>query len=370
MKKNSGKKSARPSPKGRPSGPKAPIAKSASSSKPRPPAKPKKAEPRVKKSKPAPAAQRDHDGGDGDVSEDAIQQGADRAFSWYPGHMVKAKRELEANLKLADAVLLMLDARAPIVTRHPELEELLRQKNTPFVLVLNKADLAQDFETERWRIHLKEQGYKVVEMSALRGQGTGPLTPMLAQLEREINQKRANKGLLPRDPRLMVAGLPNSGKSTLLNRLVGKGRFKAGKKPGLTRGAQWVAVAGRYQLLDTPGILYPRIEGDKALAILSAIGSVRRDVLPMATVARRLLHELNKRDRLLELLPRFDEVPEQQWIEAPLDCLAQSWGFIGGDTQERRAFDRFLNLFPERPFRVTWQTAPQPKAPESDDATP
>lgn len=281
----------------------------------------------------------------------------DRAFSWYPGHMVKAKRELENNLKLTDAVLLMLDARAPLSTSHPELEQILKQRNTPFVLVLNKSDLAEEAETERWRRELQSRGYNVVEMSALKGHGTGPLTPMLSKLEKELTEKRANKGLLPRDPRLMVAGLPNSGKSSLLNRLVGQGRFKAGKKPGLTRGAQWVSVAGRYQLLDTPGILYPRIEGRKALAVLSAIGSVRRDVLPWAEVARELLIELRDRGRLFELLPRFESLEEKIWMEQPLESLAESWGFIdkGGEHQTRRAFDRFLNLFGERAFRVTWQ---------------
>ncbi len=148
-------------------------------------------------------------------AEDEVRQGADRAFSWYPGHMVKAKRELESNLKLADAVLLMLDARAPTATRHPELEEILRQRYTPFLLVLNKSDLADAKETERWRTHLKAQGFKVVEMSALKGQGTGPLTPMLDQLEKETNERRANKGLLPRNSRLMVAGPPNSCASTV-----------------------------------------------------------------------------------------------------------------------------------------------------------
>lgn len=286
----------------------------------------------------------------------------DRAFSWYPGHMVKAKRELENNLKLTDAVLLLLDARAPESTSHPELEEILKTRNTPFVLVLNKSDLAEESETQSWRKKLTERGYKVVEMSALKGHGTGPLTPMLTKLEKELTEKRAAKGLLPRDPRLMVAGLPNSGKSTLLNRLVGQGRFKAGKKPGLTRGAQWVTVAGRYQLLDTPGILYPRIEGQKALAVLSAIGSVRRDVLPWADVARELLKELEARGRLLELLPRFSEVSPTAWNESPLETLAQSWGFTdqGGDQQVRRAFDRFLNLFTEKSFRITWQRVPGP----------
>ncbi len=289
------------------------------------------------------------------------QSGADkpqeRAFSWFPGHMVKAKRELEANLKLADAVLLMLDARAPLSTRHEELEQILNDRSSPFVLVLNKSDLAEEEQTQRWKTHLKSLGHMVVEMSALKGRGTGPLTPLLKELEDQINQKREAKGVLPREPRLMVAGLPNSGKSTLLNRLVGKTRFKAGKKPGLTRGAQWVKVAGRYLLLDTPGILYPRIEGDDALSYLAAIGSVRRDVLPQQKVARRLLEELADRGRLAELLPTLEPDPEAQWRRTPLASLAQLWGF-DPDADQRRAFERFLNLFTKKSFRVTWQTAP------------
>lgn len=283
-----------------------------------------------------------------------------KGFSWYPGHMVKAKRELENNLKLTDAVLLMLDARAPMLTRHPELEEILKQRSSPFVLVLNKADLAEEAETERWRQHLKSDGFKVVEMSALKGRGTGPLTPMLDQLEKEVNEKRARKGLLPRDVRLMVAGLPNSGKSTLLNRFVGRGRFKSGKKPGLTRGAQWVTVAGRFQLLDTPGILYPRIDGESALSVLAALGSVRRDILPMVTVARTLMQELDRRGRLLELVPALEGVSSEAWTAEPLVRLAQVWNFVesGDDQQTRRAFDRFLNLYVEKGFRITWQPVP------------
>lgn len=297
---------------------------------------------------------------DTEPPEDQVVQTSERAFSWYPGHMVKAKRELEQHLKLTDAVLLMLDARAPQLTRHPELEQMLTQRSSPFVLVLNKSDLAEEEHTERWRAHLKAQGHKVVELSALRGHGAGPLTPMLDQVAREVNAKRANKGLLPRVPRLMVAGLPNSGKSTLLNRLVGQGRFKAGKKPGLTRGTQWVSVAGHYQLLDTPGILYPRIEGELALALLAALGSVRRDILPQTDVARRLLQELSRRGRLAALLPGMRELKESDWRDDPLTCLAQAWGFSDPETQTQRAFDRLLNLFSERTFRISWQTVEAP----------
>lgn len=280
-----------------------------------------------------------------------------RAFSWYPGHMVKAKRELEANLKLADAVLLMLDSRAPVSTRHPELEEILNQRSTPFVLVLNKIDLAEPEKTKLWREHLKAGGHYVVEMNSLQGRGPGALSSLLQRVDNDINGKRKKKGLLPREPRLMVAGLPNSGKSTLLNRLVGKTRFKAGKKPGLTRGAQWVRVANRYQLLDTPGILYPRIEGERSLSVLAATGQVKRDVLPQEKVAACLLGLLRDRNRLQDFLPELAELPEADWQKAPLLRLVDIWSFQSkGDSEPtRRAFERLLNLLTDKKLPITWE---------------
>ena len=286
---------------------------------------------------------------------------SERAFSWYPGHMVKAKRELEQNLKLADAVLMMLDSRAPISTRHPDLEKILLNRNAPFVFVLNKSDLSEPKKTEAWRKHLKANGYKVVEMNALQGRGTGPLTPILDQLEKEINAKRERKGLLGREPRLMVAGLPNSGKSTLLNRIVGKGRFRAGKKPGLTRGAQWVKVAGRYLLLDTPGILYPRIDGERALSVLAAIGSVRRDILPQEKVTTCLFRELHEYGKLYDVVPELKDFEPEEIFKSPLLSLCQAWNMADAHDQpeERRAFERFLNLFSEKGCRITWEPVPE-----------
>lgn len=282
---------------------------------------------------------------------------SERAFSWYPGHMVKAKRELEQNLKLADAVLLMLDSRAPVSTRHPELEAILKNRSTPFALVLNKIDLAEPQETARWRASLKESGQFVVEMNSLQGRGPGPLTSLLQRLDKEINDKREKKGLLAREPRLMVAGLPNSGKSTLLNRLVGKTRFKAGKKPGLTRGAQWVKVSNRYQLLDTPGILYPRIEGERSLSVLAATGQVKRDVLPQEKVTAKLLSLLQERGRLLDFLPEL-EGREAELKHSPLLLLTEVWGFQSkGDAEPtRRAFERLLNLLSNAKKPITWET--------------
>ena len=282
---------------------------------------------------------------------------SERAFRWYPGHMGKAKRELEANLKLADAVLVMLDSRAPVSTRHPELEQILSSRSCPFGLVLNKCDLSENDQTERWSQVLREEGQKVVRMNSVKGRGPGALTSLLDGVESAVNERRERKGLLPREPRLMVCGLPNSGKSTLLNRLVGKNRFKAGKKPGLTRGAQWVRVANRYQLLDTPGILYPRIEGETSLSVLAAIGSVKRNVLPQEKVARRLLKLLEERDRLADFLP---ELTDQEWEQEPLVRLADVWGYqTKGDSEPtRRAFERLLNLLTDSSKPITWEPAP------------
>jgi ribosome biogenesis GTPase A len=288
-------------------------------------------------------------------------EGGERAFSWYPGHMVKAKRELESNLKLADAVLVMLDSRAPISTRHHDLEKILISRSCPFGLVLNKSDLSEQSETERWCRHLRSQGQKVVRMNSVKGRGPGSLTTLLERVGNTVNEKRERKGLLPREPRLMVCGLPNSGKSTLLNRLVGKTRFKAGKKPGLTRGAQWVRVANRYQLLDTPGILYPRIEGDRSLSFLAAIGSVKRNVLPQEKVAQTLLKILHQRGRLTQFIPEAEQI---EWEHEPLVQLAGLWGFqTRGDSEPtRRAFERLLNLLTDKDKPITWETAPEETA--------
>ncbi len=291
---------------------------------------------------------------------------SERAFSWYPGHMVKAKRELESNLKLADAVLLLLDSRAPLSTRHPGLEVILQQRSTPFVLVLNKNDLAEPSETARWSQHFRALGHYVVDMNSLQGRGPGVLNALLQRVDQEINSKRKNKGLLPREPRLMVAGLPNSGKSTLLNRLVGKTRFKAGKKPGLTRGAQWVRVANRYQLLDTPGILYPRIEGERSLSVLAATGQVKRDVLPQEQVAACLIEMLQERGRLAEFLPELAALDPKQWSSAPLLGLTETWGYLtkGDSEPTRRAFERLLNLLTDKKKPITWERAPEdPQSP-------
>lgn len=239
-----------------------------------------------------------------------------RAFSWYPGHMAKARRRLEGDLKLADAVLFVLDSRIPRSCRHPDLEQALEQRGKPLLLVLNKKDLAEEPETRRWLARLKERGRRAVALCSSRGRGTGPLAPHLEWLSREVAARRVRRGALSREPRLVVVGLPNVGKSSLLNRLVGRKTAATGRKPGVTRGAQWVVAPGRWQVLDTPGILYPRIEGQGQLCRLAAVGCVRRDVLPTEEVAAHLLETLKKHGAIAPLLAQAPaDAPGYQLLE-------------------------------------------------------
>ncbi|MGE0491756.1 MAG: ribosome biogenesis GTPase YlqF [Vulcanimicrobiota bacterium] len=266
-----------------------------------------------------------------------------KAFSWYPGHMARARRRLEGNLKLADAVLTVLDCRIPATSRHLELEASLAERNMPILLVLNKADLADPQLTKRWLEQLKREGVTAVAMSSQQGRGAGPLRPHLDRLREKVAERFEHKGVRARDPRLLVVGLPNVGKSSLLNRLVGKSRAKTGRKPGVTRGAQWVVAQGKWQVLDTPGILYPRIETEQQLAYLAAVGCVKRDVLPFEDVARHLLMALVERD-LAEPMLGEPPYPEPHLL---IEALARQKGFLlkGGRLDIERATTWLLAQF-------------------------
>lgn len=236
------------------------------------------------------------------------------AFSWFPGHMRSAWRQLQQDLKLADAVVFVADARAPGATRHPELEASLTRHGKPLLLVLNKSDLADPAQTRRWVAHLEKEGTPVVAISAQQGQGAGPLRAPLERLRHKLTERRAEKGIFERDARLAVAGLPNVGKSSLLNRLVGRGAAKTGKKAGLTRGkGQWVAGPDGWQVLDSPGITYPRIDRQRQLVLLAGVGCLKADVLPLEEVT----------EDLLALLGR-EPVPDSTRLEA----LAREKGFL------------------------------------------
>ena len=292
--------------------------------------------------------------------ETSADQSKERAYSWFPGHMRKAMRQLEEQISLADIVLLVMDARIPQSSRQPDLEEMLRQRRKEFALVLNKADLADEQETKLWLQSFKNEGYSACTMTATSGHGAGPLEAAITRLRQTIQEQRRKKGLLSRDPRLVVAGIPNVGKSSLLNRLAGAVRAKTGARPGITRGNQWVAVEGKWQILDSPGILYPRIEGDDNLTSLAAAGCISTNAVPLEKVGGLMLRRLLNLGRQKEVFGGLAVDAQAEPLEL-LEQFARYKNFIlsQGEADLIRAATLILKLFAQGQFgRLTLEPCP------------
>ena len=196
-------------------------------------------------------------------------------IQWYPGHMTKTRRELETKLKLIDLVIEVLDARAPLATSNPDFQSLFGQKKRMYIL--NKADMANDETTKAWVQYFEERAISAVAFSALRGNPKDLLRHIQAA-SREISDRYAKKGM-KKTVRALVCGIPNVGKSAILNRLAGQKKLKEGNMPGVTRGLQWIRLTPYLELMDSPGMLPPKIENIRDGAIIASIGSIRREIL-------------------------------------------------------------------------------------------
>ncbi|MGE5453817.1 MAG: ribosome biogenesis GTPase YlqF [Methylocystaceae bacterium] len=195
------------------------------------------------------------------------------SINWYPGHMVKARRELIANLAMVDVVIEILDARAPQACRNPDLEKLTGKK--PVVAVLTKVDVADPIKVRQVQNLLKNDFVLVTEVNALSGQGKTELLEAIEKAFTPVLQKHLDRGRRPRPARVLVMGVPNVGKSTLINAIVGKKAVRTGARPGVTRGKQWVRISPAVELLDTPGMMWPKVENEEHgywLALLNIIG--------------------------------------------------------------------------------------------------
>ena len=212
-------------------------------------------------------------------------------IQWYPGHMTKTRRQIEADLKQVDAVCEIVDARIPMSSRNPDIDSICGSK--PRVIVLNRIDLADPNATKKWTEYFKKKGMTVVCTDCKSRKGISDFTPSVRYACREKLERDAARGM-NRPVRLMIVGIPNVGKSTLINQVSGRKGAKAENRPGVTRGKQWVTVDSGLQLLDTPGILWPKFEDPEVGMMLAYTGAVKEDVIDIEELACRLIELLLK----------------------------------------------------------------------------
>ena len=212
-------------------------------------------------------------------------------FQWYPGHMTKAKRMMQENIKLIDLVIELVDARIPVSSRNPDIDEL--GKNKSRLILLNKADLAEDKWNDAWAEYFREKGFFVVKVNSKKGGGLKSIQGVIQEACKEKMERDRKRGILNRPVRAMVVGIPNVGKSTFINALAGKACAKTGNKPGVTKGKQWIRLNKQVELLDTPGILWPKFEDQEVGLRLAFIGSIKDEILNTEELAAELIKLLN-----------------------------------------------------------------------------
>ena len=211
-------------------------------------------------------------------------------FQWYPGHMTNAKRMMQENIKLIDLVIELVDARVPMSSRNPDIDEL--GKNKARLILLNKADLADEKQTEEWIGYFRGKGYSAVKVNSRKGGGIKSIQGVIQEACKEKTERDRKRGILNRPVRAMVVGIPNVGKSTFINALAGKACAKTGNKPGVTKGKQWIRLNKNVELLDTPGILWPKFEDQQVGLHLAMIGSINDEILNVEELALSVIDYL------------------------------------------------------------------------------
>lgn len=229
-------------------------------------------------------------------------------YQWYPGHMTKAKRMMQENIKLIDLIIELVDARIPMSSRNPDIDELGKGKSR--IILLNKSDLADAKQNQEWESFFKKKGYFVQPLNAKTGSGIKNIQALVQESCREKIERDRKRGIINRPVRAMVVGIPNVGKSTFINSFAGKACAKTGNKPGVTKGKQWIRLNKNLELLDTPGILWPKFEDQKIGERLALIGSINDEILHVDELAVALIENLKK--TYLDLLEkRYDITIEE-----------------------------------------------------------
>ncbi|WP_288885038.1 ribosome biogenesis GTPase YlqF [uncultured Eubacterium sp.] len=211
-------------------------------------------------------------------------------INWYPGHMTKAKRMMEENIKLIDLVIEIVDARIPLSSRNPDIDKLANNKYR--LICLNKSDLSDKSHNEKWMEYFKSKGFFVTMINSKSGAGVKNINNIILDVCKEKIERDRKRGIKNRPIRAMVCGIPNVGKSTFINSLVGKAATKTGNKPGVTKGKQWIRLNKNIELLDTPGILWPKFESNEVGLNLALIGSINDEILNLDDLSYELIERL------------------------------------------------------------------------------
>ena len=247
-------------------------------------------------------------------------------IQWFPGHMTKAQRMIEENLSMVDAVCEILDARIPYSSRNPDIDRLAGDK--PRLVILNRVDLADPQMTARWRKYFESRGLAILETDAKSGTGVGSFAPAVRRLLKDKLAAYEAKGQVGRPLRVMILGIPNVGKSTFINRVAGRKAAIAGDKPGVTRGKQWINIDQGLDLLDTPGILWPKFDSQEVGEMLAITNAIKADVLDKETLGANFMLRLRELyPKAIEERYKFVPDPDMNGFEL-LEQAAKKRGFL------------------------------------------
>lgn len=267
-------------------------------------------------------------------------------LQWFPGHMAKTRRMISENLKLVDVVVELLDARLPLSSRNPEIDRIVGDR--PRILVLNKADIADSSATDCWMNWFAEQGYAVIAVDSQSGKGFSALNEAIDKVMKAKFERDKAKGIQRHSVKLMVVGIPNVGKSSFINRLSGRSATRTGDRPGVTTAKQWIRIAGKYELLDTPGILWPKFENPEVAKRIAFTGGIRDEIMDIEELACELLAYLVKRyPALLTERFRLEETALELESYDLMEAIGRKRGCVvsGGNIDTFRAASLVLDDF-------------------------
>ena len=260
-------------------------------------------------------------------------------INWYPGHMAKAKREIKEKIDLIDVIFLVVDARIPYSSMNKEIDSMINNK--PKVIIMTKSDLCDMDESLKWKKYYEENNYRVIMVDLINNKNVNEIFRVCNELSIDMNNKRKEKGLKDRKLRILIAGIPNVGKSTLINRLVGKKVANVGNRPGITKSLEWIRVNNQVELLDTPGILWPKLEGKNIGLNLASMTAIKEEILNKEEVS---IYVINIMFKYYEnnIISRYNISYDEDIVNI-LDNIGKRIGaFKNNETDYDRVYDKVL----------------------------